>query len=463
MQKEYSVKFSDIKKREDDEKLILEQEEHQLVHFIDSDPSKLKLEAGEQEKIEEIKDKTKKQIQITPTTKGIDVSSERYVGNAEFANFIVTVQPKFTNFNNLGNMIRFCYLKDFKDRLLFDLNKIRFHEGSNDLLEVIILIFLESCSNMLKKGLFRSYVTDNKNTPFLKGKLIIKKQILNAMKFNMKFNCEYDEFTANNLENQIILHTLQKCQMLTTQPDTKKWVRKLIHRIDKEVEDKHIFKDDFKRISYNRLNKHYQDPHELCKLILDNISMYNLRKQQKKFIVPFFIDMANIFELFVHKLLKEYNPPVAYHKRPIGWEKKLSAGNKVLDNKVIEPDFLTYKGYLSDVDDIPNDVLDSISILDSKYMQQISDSEMYQFAFYMHHFKKKTAIAILPTEKPTIDDHGRYVDTEAHNWTGKKQDITIKVRHINIDEILEKIYSRDKSNLDVVMKEIITEIAPITV
>ena len=91
------------------------------------------------------------------------------------------------------------------------------------------------------------------------------------MKFNMKFNCEYDEFTANNLENQIILHTLQKCQMLTRQPDTKKRARRLIHHIDKEVEDKHIFKDDFKRISYNRLNKHYQDPHESCKLILYNI------------------------------------------------------------------------------------------------------------------------------------------------------------------------------------------------
>ena len=35
---------------------------------------------------------------------------------------------------------------------------------------------------------------------------------------------------------------------------------------------RYIFKDDFKRISYHRLNKHYQDPHELCKLILDKIN-----------------------------------------------------------------------------------------------------------------------------------------------------------------------------------------------
>ena len=95
-------------------------------------------------------------------------------------------------------------------------------------------------------------------------------------------------------------------------------------------------------------------------------------------------------------------------------------------------------------------------------MQEISDSEMYQFAFYMHHFKKKTAIAILPTEKSTIDDYGRYEDTEAYNWTGKRQDVTIKVRHINIDEILKKIYSNDKSNLGAVMNEIITKIIPIT-
>ena len=461
MQKESVKEFSDIKKREDDEKLILEQEEHQLVHFIDSDPPELKLEAGEEEQIEKIKEKTEKQIKITPTNKGIDVSSERYVGNAEFANFIVTIQPKFTNFNNLGNMIRFCYLKDFQKKLLFDLNQIRFHEGYNDLLEIIILVFLESCSNMLKKGLHRSYVTNNDNIPFLKGKLIIKKQILNVMKFNMKFNCEYDEFTANNLENQIILHTLQKCQMLTRQPDTKKWARRLIHHIDKEVEDKHIFKDDFKRISYNRLNKHYQEPHELCKLILDKISMFNLRKQQKKFIVPFFIDMANIFELFVQTLLEEYGPQVKSQAHPIGWEKKSSVGNKV-ETKDIKPDFLTYKGKFSDVNNIPNDVLDSISILDSKYMDEIHESEMYQFAFYMHHFKKKTAVAILPTEKLTIDDHGRYVDTEAYDWIGKKQDVTIKVRHINIDEILKKIYSNDKSNLGAVMNEIITKIIPIT-
>ena len=190
--------------------------------------------------------------------------------------------------------------------------------------------------------------------------------------------------------------------------------------------------------------------------------MFNLRKQQKKFIVPFFIDMADIFELFVQTLLEEYGPPVKSQAHPIGWEKKSSVSKKLLDTKDIKPDFLTYNGIFRDVNNIPNDVLDSISILDSKYMDEINESEMYQFAFYMHHFKKKTAVAILPTEKLTIDDHGRYVDTEAYDWIGKKQDVTIKVRHINIDEILKKIYSKDKSNLDAIMKEILTKIVPIT-
>ena len=54
MQKEDTVKFTDVKKREDDEKLILEQEEHQLIHFIDSDPPELKLEVCEEEQIEKI-------------------------------------------------------------------------------------------------------------------------------------------------------------------------------------------------------------------------------------------------------------------------------------------------------------------------------------------------------------------------------------------------------------------------
>ena len=424
-------------------KPVLSIEEHSVTLFAEDQKDKLVLEESDEKQVKYLESK---KVTVDDLSKGIKISTGFYVGAIEFNRFILNVLPKFTNFDNLGRMMAFCYIEkvDFPD-----FEKIRFKENVNHPLEMLMIAFERLCQKLIRRGLYRSYVTNNDDVSYMKGKLMLKQQILNNMKFNMKFNCEYDEFTSNNIENQIILYTLKKCKLITKQSELKTNIEKLIHQVDREIEDKVITLDDFKKIGFTSLNQNYQDPLALAKLIIANIGMFNLREMKTRFIIPFFIDMPDMYEKFLEKLFlnKKWYPLVT--KRQNVTHPWLRDGKQ---EKAMKPDLVTYKGGLQDEN--------IVSVIDAKYMEKIKEGERYQIAFYLNEYHKQLAYAICcTTEKTIVNDY--YQDKDAYTLTVPNQNITIKVRHINIDEILDKYYE-DKSNLDAEMREILTKIVPIT-
>ena len=80
---------------------------------------------------------------------------------------------------------------------------------------------------------------------------------------------------------------------------------------------------------------------------------------------------------------------------------------------------------------------------------EIGGKEMYQIAFYINHLKFSTGYAILP-----------YENTQDYDIEVPLQDISIKVRHIPIDEYLDILYSKKSQNdikkeMSVKIKELI--------
>jgi len=363
-------------------------------------------------------------IQIISKQDKIRIRTKNDVGVIEFENFVLRVQPKFVNFENFGKLIDFT--NDLKDQH-FD-NEIRFQGEYKEPMEIIIKNFIETSQKLIHNGLYRSYVERQEDVSFLRGKLVMKQQILNDLKFNMKFNCEFDELTSNNLENQIILSTLKLCKFLTKFPHKKKTIQKLIHKLDSQIDDKQITLQDFRKIAYTRLNSRYERPHQLAKLIIKNIGMQNLNYQKTKFIIPFFVKMYDVWEHFVENLFRYYYDdklkikPQDYHD---AWFKdgKKDAG--------IKPDII-----------IKNKDNEILSIIDAKYMHEIKESQKYQIAFYLNHLKRSTGYAILPKDR-----------SEDYEFSVPDQNISIKVRHLPIDEYLDILYSGKPS------KEIKVEIS----
>ena len=400
-----------VEKFTDEQKPILEIKEYQTNYWVEE---KLKILSHEEKLVNKLEDEFK--IQINEKPDGIRISAEGHVGVIEFENFILNVGPKFVKFENFGRLIDFS--NDIPDEQFTD--EIRFQGQIEHPIEFVIRSFLGTTQKLIHDGLYRSYMEHQEDVSFLRGKLVMKQQVLNDLKFNMKFNCEFDEFTSNNLENQIILYTLKLCKLLTKFPQKKKFIQKLIHQIDSQIDDKRITIQDFRKIAYTRLNNKYAKPHHLAKLIIKNIGMQNLNYQKTKFIVPFFVDMPYVWEHFLENLF------INYYDKKIRIVKQDHHNAWLINGKnhIIKPDIIFYKdGKIT-------------SIIDAKYMKQlvVGGKEMFQIAFYLNHLNQSTGYAILPYEE--IEDY----DIEV-----PKQNITIKVKHVPIDEYLDILYSKKPS------------------
>ena len=357
-------------------------------------------------------------IQITNVFDGIRISANEYVGVIQFEKFILKVKPKFVEFKNFGRLLDFANnipSEQFDDEIQF--------EGKFDHpIELVIGSFLGSVEKLIQHGIYKSYVEHQDDVSFLKGKLIMKNQILNDVKFNMKFNCEFDEFTSNNLENQIIRFTLEHCKFLTKFPKRKKLIQKLISKFDSQIEvKKRIVVNDFRKIAYTRLNSQYERPHKLAKLIIKNIGLQSFNYQRTKFIVPFFVKMWDLWEKFLGNLFENYYDDSVRAIQQDSHSAWLIHG----ESHPIKPDLVLYQ----------NGKI--LTVADAKYMREltIGGKEMYQIAFYINHLSLSTGYAILPFEN-NLD----------YEIQVPLQKISIKVRHIPMDKYLDILYSKQSQN-----------------
>jgi len=437
-------------------KPVLEIPEHSEICFEEEQEDVLIFTESDESVIEDLKSR---QIKLVKTTNGIEISTYYNVGVREFSKFILKVIPKQVgDIESLGRMIAFCYMDNVKT---FDLEDIRFQKGDGPL-EWLIMAFAQLSQRLIRRGLFRKYVTVTDNVPYLKGKLLLKQQIQNTMKFNMKFHCEYDEFTSNNLENQIILHTLKKCLSISRKGDLKTKIQKLIHQIDKQVEDKIIKSSDFKQIHYTRLNSKYKTPLVLSKLILEHTGFKNIKQMETDLIVPFFVNMPKLFEKFLEKMFQEYyfelNVKEQDNRNP--WIRE--GGKEEESNMGIEPDLVLYKDSLQDVHgELIRENVEMI--IDAKYMEELGREERFQITFYLHEYDVKRGFAICPTREKTLhrDSQNRIFykdDDKPYLLKAEYQNKEIAVRHINVEQILNELIFSDVSEKEIsrIMKELVS-------
>ncbi len=397
--------------------------EHEPVEFLGDDLEILEDEKDLKEFLES------KKIEFIPIKNGLRVSAGPYIGSAEFTHFILTVNPKFSKLQNIGKLIDYSY--DLKEDDIQDY-EIKFNEQENNPMELIIQIFTNQCKKILEKGLAKSYKSHEETVPFLRGKLLLQQQIKNQSKFNLQFACEFDEFTANIVENQILAYTLEKCYHLTSSYYRKSIIKKIIHQMDAEVELKPIGIEDFKKVNYSRLNAHYKKPHQLAKLILKHLGLLDFKKQSASFVVPYFIPMYEVFEKFLTQLLDD---DASYY--PLTIDSQVDSPSWTVNDvpRDIIPDIITYSSKFPEKGA-------EISIIDAKYMVGTKfgeNKENYQIAFYLNEYKKKVGYAILPLS------HDKKEDIQ-QDWIVPNQEIEIRVRYLDIDKILDWIYSdEDKS------------------
>ena len=283
------------------------------------------------------------------------IKAKQYVGFLAIKDKTIQVLPKV--FKECGHdensqilafirMMNHAYNLNIKED---ELAKLTSSNSPTSIYEIFIYLFANSLLKEIERGFYRKYVKVRKEEKFLKGKLLVDKQIKKLPHQRHKFSIEYNEFTENNLLNQIFYYTTYISMQKTKWQNNKKLLAKLM-LIFEDINLRKISSHDFKRVHFTRLNERFKKSFSLAKIILSTFGAV-----EGEDAVGFFVDMNDLFEKFICSILsRNLDFEVRYQNKFQIFKKEGLEGIKNIDQK---PDYVIYK------DDKP------LLVLDAKYRE----------------------------------------------------------------------------------------------
>lgn len=142
---------------------------------------------------------------------------------------------------------------------------------NENLFEIFGYLFAKKLTQELKKGKISNYVLVEDSLSAVKGKISISKYMKDRIKGKSLICCRYDEFTSNNLMNQIFKRAVTILIKLVKNNKTLNLLRFCFMNLA-DVDDRHIAKEELDRVFFNRTNKRFYESFLLAKLIITGTS-----------------------------------------------------------------------------------------------------------------------------------------------------------------------------------------------
>lgn len=260
--------------------------------------------------------------------------------------FQIALYPKI-GLSNLFGMLEYAYkLKSFRFlQGLIDCQSL------NGLYSELALILAQRILDRCRQGIYRAYLPKTNQLSYVRGRINLRQAIQKP--WNIKLSCGYEEYTSDIEDNQMLFWALRYithsgiCQerVLPT-------VRRAYHTLQGLVTLQPFKSEDCVGREYNRLNEDYRPLHAICRFFLDNTTPFH--QLGNRTILPFLVDMARLYELFVAEWLKahlsanfslEYQEPINIGKMLqfktdlVLYESGNITPRYILDTKYKVPDF----------------------------------------------------------------------------------------------------------------------------
>ena len=130
-----------------------------------------------------------------------ELTARQYVGAIVLSDLRVIIESK-VGLQNLFYMLTYAHdLADFRREV------VQLAAG-DDLFEFIVVIFLRQVEQLVQRGIYRAYITEEDNYPFLRGRLVLADHLQRNALHVQRFYQRISEFTADVLENRILRYTL---------------------------------------------------------------------------------------------------------------------------------------------------------------------------------------------------------------------------------------------------------------
>lgn len=168
------------------------------------------------------------------------------------------------------------------------------------LLEVFISQFLDSVNVLIKKGLRSDYIGREKNLSFLKGKLLVSKQLKKNSINKHKFYVEHDEFVLDRPVNRLIHLALTKVSTYSSSAANQKLAKELLFAFI-DIPISIDVKNDLSAVKLDRGMNYYKEPFDWAKLIIEGFSP--LTMTGSSYASSLLFPLETVFESYVASIL----------------------------------------------------------------------------------------------------------------------------------------------------------------
>jgi len=225
-----------------------------------------------------------------------------WVGHIPLAtDFAISLSPKVP----LGRLFEML-------EVAYRLRSFRFLEGLTDCASIsayydrLARVLAKRVLDRGRRGYYREYVGERRQLPYICGRMDI--QAVAQMPWRVRVPCEYEQHTGDIVENQILTWTLSRVSRSSDcNEETLRVVRQAYRELSGIAPAAHIAPSDCVGRLYNRLNDDYEPLHALCRFFLEQAGPTH--EVGDMCMLPFLVDMARLFELFVSEWLQGHLPP----------------------------------------------------------------------------------------------------------------------------------------------------------
>ncbi len=373
------------------------------------------------------------------TRQGIKTKS--WVGVIKYKNLHLEILPKLisADANNDGEISeaeRSIILKNLIFMLSYTKNldiktndNAKLSTEKNPFIEILIREFATSLFEALKRLTPKRYVREEENLNYLKGKIKFSENIRYNCTNQAKFYCEYDEFSENNLLNQLFLFVSTCLYNISNNSNNKKTLKFIINYYS-DISFVRFDKFKVRKIKLTRNQELFKKAFNLAKMFVEQTSV-DLSKNKFENITLVW-DMNKLFEEFIFELIKRKIPEceaIAQKPKRLLKRENVTRRDTRIDILIQNPQV----------------------IIDTKYKKftdfdDISSADIYQVTTYclLHNYKR--AILLYPQydkKEPDICDY--QLNCAENNYHIDFCTVNLKNNDLKNKEVQNSIIGKIKS------------------
>ena len=364
--------------------------------------------------------------------------SSHYIGRYSHEGYAIIINPRFGNiFNYLVSYASNIYIPYGESEISFN--------SQNNSYWLIALLWKAMLNRALTTGQIpKEYITVTKNQKTYHGRLTIAKHIRANLCDATRFYCSYKKLSMDNTINRVIrsIYIILKSKGLSSLVAEFEAYDKYLCSmgVGAEVVDVHEIDD----IRYTRLSAPYKPVMELSRTILANHKAESSNDKSVNSDVSYFIDIADLWEMYLLKLLQNNLPSEYYVYSP-----NTGFGDSLLEGgmREIRPDIIIEKNGRV------------LMIIDAKYKDYtqfgksalfgVNREDLYQMTTYLHHYGKEdqSIIGLFTSPVPCSED-----DVHAYSHNKNHRIGLVNLDIVSVDDNIELLHKNEQVYLDNITK-----------